>query len=301
MLKYWRLSKIKKRKRKHTGVHRGKRNVFATFISIVSIIVSVITLYFVKTENHRNEMLLQPRFTISNSKGDNGEIYWQLTNTGGTINNVDIYPIMYLDLYFFNTNNAVSSTVRLYLIDYFSDECYNYNVNDNTFYVNDYRQSDLQAFASQFKNVRYKNGFTYSDFSSQMCFVLNYDNYEGKNFNKVYTLTDNIVENNPNEIINYRANQLEDVGKIPSYDVCTPMVFNDVCVISANYKQAETQEYINSQEMYEAYLYLVVMNLAGGNDKSIDEMVGSSILTKDGGLYVREYEFGKQFSVEVKE
>lgn len=267
-----------------------KRRSIATFISIVSITISVCTLYYTKNENHRKEMLLEPRFTINKSIEENGDIYWQIINTGGTINNVDIYPMMYLELNFLNTDNDEISTVKLYLMNYFSEECYHYNVSDNTFYVNDYQQNSLQVFASQFAGIANENGYIYSDFSTEMCFVLNYNNYEGKNFNKVYTLTDNIVEKNPEDIISYRANQLEDIGKIPEYDVCTPMEYSDKCVISANYKDAETREYIDSQEKYKAYLYLIILGFIDGNDKTIDDMMGSLILMKDGTLYYRECE-----------
>lgn len=81
---------------------------------------------------------------------------------------------------------------------------------------------------------------------------------------------------------------MEEISEIPVPDIVAPSESDEACVITINYKNAKTQEFVENRQKHEMYLYVAILNLMESKDKPIDEMLGTTILTKDGTLYLPE-------------
>ena len=253
-------------------------------VSIVTLIPAVGNFYLQKQQNHRDELLLQPRFTLGRSTDEFGNTVWKVTNTGGDISNTDIYPMMYVDFFFTDEtadNNGEVSVVTIQLTKYFDNGTYYYDVNDKTFYVCDTNNQQLNDFCNFFSDLRYEQGLHCEGCSTRMYLNLSYCDYTGEQIDKIYSLGDNLTDDFHDISSNYREQRLIEIDEIPPFEIGTPAVYRDPCVVVANYDRAETQQCISDLADYRFYLYYLIMDMAKGTDDDIDDMLGCVIQIGD--------------------
>lgn len=253
-------------------------------VSIVTLIPAVGNFYLQKQQNHRDELLLQPRFTLCRSTDEFGNTVWKVTNTGGDISNTDIYPMMYVDFFFTDEtadNNGEVSVVTIQLRKYFDNGTYYYDVNDKTFYVCDTNNQQLNDFCNFFSDFRYEQGLHCEGCSTRMYLNLSYCDYTGEQIDKIYSLGDNLTDDFHDISSNYREQRLIEIDEIPPFEIGTPAVYRDPCVVVANYDRAETQQFISDLSHYRFYLYYLIMDMAKGTDDDIDDMLGCVIQIGD--------------------
>lgn len=253
-------------------------------VSIVTLITAVGSLCLQKQQNHRDELLLQPRFTLGKSTDEFGNTVWKITNTGGAISNADICPMMYVDFSF--TDDTISEDeeppmVTIQLTGYYDNDNYYYDANDNSFYVRDTNSQQLYEFGNFFTNLKYEQGLSCLDYSSRMCLILNYCDYTGEQVNKIFALDDNLTADNQEVSIDSHELQLSELDEIPPFEIGTPAVYRDPCVVVANYDRAETKQFISDLSHYRFYLYYLLMDMAKGTDDDIDDMLGCMIQIGD--------------------
>ncbi len=184
-------------------------------VSIVTLIPAVGNFYLQKQQNHRDELLLQPRFTLGRSTDEFGNTVWKVTNTGGDISNTDIYPMMYVDFFFTDEtadNNGEVSVVTIQLTKYFDNGTYYYDVNDKTFYVCDTNNQQLNDFCNFFSDLRYEQGLHCEGCSTRMYLNLSYCDYTGEQIDKIYSLGDNLTDDFHDISSNYREQRLIDIA-----------------------------------------------------------------------------------------
>ena len=253
-------------------------------VSIVTLIPAVGNFYLQKQQNHRDELLLQPRFTLGRSTDEFGNTVWKVTNTGGDISNTDIYPMMYVDFFFTDEtadNNGEVSVVTIQLTKYFDNGTYYYDVNDKTFYVCDTNNQQLNDFCNFFSGFQYEQGLSCEGCSTRMYLNLSYCDYTGEQTDKIYSLGDNLTDDFHDISSNYREQRLIEIDEIPPFEIGTPAVYRDPCVVVANYDRAETQQFISDLSHYRFYLYYLIMDMAKGTDDDIDDMLGCMIQIGD--------------------
>lgn len=261
-------------------------------VIIVPIIFSIITIWYVKKENTRNEQILEPKFSLEKNIDEGGSLVWKICNSGGEINNAIIYPTLYVTFWIYNDELDIDAEVTIEILGYYSENnCY-YNNSDETFYIKDKKQLQLDEFIKKCQNLfDSKDGWS-ADYSESLYFTLNYNDYKKERYNIIYTISDNSFreDNSEREIFGEQFLQLDKISKIPKPDIIAPSKFEDTCVITINYKKASTQELIENEEDYEEYLYLSIVDLINSKDKSVDEMLGELVLTDDGTAYLRNTE-----------
>lgn len=274
---------------------RKKRNkkYFKLTIAIIPIILSIVAICFTICENNREKIILEPRFSLEKIVNEDGYFTWKISNSGGAINNATIYPTLYVTMYFYDEELTEIAEVTLETNNYYTDEDYYYSSSDGAFYVKEKKQAELNDFIEKYRFSFCSDGIGSMTYSITSYFTLNYNDCMGQHYNKIYTTTDNIVDDNPERIIlSDTMRQLKEIDEISRPDISAPFSFNSSCVISVNYKNATTIQILTAEQEYNNYLYSVIWDLIDSKDKPIEEMYGSAILS-NGILWVGDMESGE--------
>lgn len=283
-------SKNKKKKRK-----KMKKFFKYFFVIIVPIIFSLIGIWYVYKENTRSEQILESKFSLEKNVDKDGSLIWKICNSGEKINNAIIYPTKYVTFWIYNDELDLDVEITIELLGYFSEENnnnYYYNYSEDTFYVKDEKQLQLNEFIQECLNLFDSRDGWSADYGEFMYFTLNYSDYKKETHNLIYTISDYAFreDNLEREIFADEFLQLEEISKIPEPDIIAPSKFEEVCVITINYKNASTRQLIENENDYEEYLYSAIVDLVNSKDKSVEEMLGEIILTDDGTAYIRDME-----------
>ena len=160
--------------------------------------------------------------------------------------------------------------------------------------IQDEKQTDLNEFVETYKTVLYSSGIEMPLYDASYYFTLNYNDSKGKSHNDIYTLNESnfILDNPERKIFGDDFMQLKKVSKIPNPDIIAPLKFDETCVISINYENAETQQLIENEKDYYEYLYAIFLDLIDSKTKPIEEMYGMAILS-DGNLWMRNMNTGE--------
>ena len=285
--------KHKKKKKKKDKKKRIKKK-FLILIPIISAIVFGILENVWNVKNDiREEQLLGTKFSIAKSVDKNGFITWKISNSGEAINNATIYPSMYLSFLIYDEEHDEEIDLTLEMLGYYvEDNCY-YNNLDSAFYIKDEKQSELNEFIAEHLSLLYPDKDDFLLYSTDTYFTLNYKDYKGDAYNQIYTLTDDLSEDNSDrKIFGENLNQLKEITEIPEPDIIVPVKFDKSCVISVNYENATTQQLIDNEQDYNDYLYSVILDLISSKDKPLEEMYGEAILS-NGTLWRRDIDTGK--------
>lgn len=275
----------KKRKRE-----RFLKIIFAIgggIISILGVLVPVI-------EFCRNEQILKPRFSIERNIEEDGSLIWKIYNAWEAISNPKIYPTIHVTFFLYDEEKEESIDISLEFPDYYVENDYQYSNTDGMFYVTDKKQSELDSFIEKYENLFNLDEIGYIGNSITPYFTLNYEDYKGKKYNQIYTLSDDnfIDANSERNIYEDEFSQLKEISKVPVPDIIVPLIFEDECVLSINYKNAISQQVIETEQDYNDYLYSVILDLFNSKDKPIEEMYGMSIIS-NGNLWMRDMDTGE--------
>lgn len=271
---------------------RGRERFLKIIFAIGGGIISILGVLIPAIEFYRNEQILKPEFSLERNVEGDGSLIWKIYNSGGAISNAIIYPTMYVTFFFYDEEQDEDIDITLEILGYYDENNYPYNYSDAAFYVKDDKQSEINDFIEKYTNLFCLNDIEKYDACLTPYFTLNYKDYKGKKYNRIYTVSDNdfIDDNSDREIFGEDFSQLQEVSKIIDSDIIVPSKFEEPCVISINYKNATTKQIIESEQEYEGYLGLAFLNLIDSKDKPVEDMLGELILTKDGTAYIQDME-----------
>lgn len=283
--------KKKNNKKKKNKIRKNLKYIF-TLVGGIGGIIAFVELAFHAIEFYHNEQTLQPRFSLEKNVDENGTLMWKISNSGGAINNATIYPTIYVSFSFYDEERDEDIDVALEIPNYYID--YNYNNSDGVFYIKDDKQSELDDFIDKYTSLLCLDGIEYPLYSITSYYTLNYSDYKGERYNKIYTLTDNNLfeDNSERKIFGDTMSQLEEISKVPKPDIVVPLEPDTSCVISINYDNAVTQQVIHSEQDYNDYLYAAILDLINSKDKPIEEMYGDAILSNE-NLWIRDIYTGE--------
>ncbi len=280
--------KNNKRKEKKT---KFVINIVPIIISVVSLIVSIITVGITIKEEHKNELILTPRFSLEKNTevDENGLFIWKISNLGGAISNATIYPVMYISFSFYNKEQKKDIDITLEMSGYYNN--YYYRNSDGSFYVKDDKQSELDCFIEKYINLIHLDGFVSTKYSINPCFVLHYDDYKENACNKIYTIVDDdLIEDGSGRNYINTMKQLKEISKLPSVDIKASLE-QDASRIEVNYKNAKTTKLTHNEKEYNDYLHSAILELINTKDKHVEEMLGDVILS-NGNLWRRDANTG---------
>lgn len=187
---------------------------------------------------------------------------------------------MYISFSFYNKEQKKDINITLEMFGYYSDN-YNYRDSDGSFYVKDDKQSQLDCFINKYTNLICLDGFINRGCKINPCFVLHYDDYKGDTCNKTYTIVDDdLIEDGSGHNFRNIMKQLEEIPKLPSVDIQASLEQN-ACIITVNYKNAETKKLTHDEKEYNDYLHTAILDLINTKDKRVEEMLGDIILTNE--------------------
>lgn len=257
----------------------------AGLFSVIEILPPIIELY-------HEIQISKPRFSLERITNEDGSLTWKICNIGEAISNTTIYPIIYVTLFFYNEKKDEDVEITLEIPGYYDEKNYYYSSSDGTFYIKDEKEAEMNDFIEKYSSLLASDEIGYIGDSITPYFTLNYKDYNDKKYNKIYTISDIdfIDDNSDREIYGDDFSQLKEISKIPNPDIIAPWNSDEACVISINYKSANTQKLIESEQEYEAYLGFAILDLINSKDKPVDEMLGEIILTKDGTAYIQDME-----------
>ncbi len=287
------MGKKEKKKRK-----KKIKKIFDYFIIIlIPLVISIITVKYTIIENDRNEQALEPKFSLEKKLDKDGFLTWKIYNLGGVISNANIYATMHVEFSYYDEKRDEDIDVNIELPDYYMD-CY-YSNKDGIFYVKDDKQSALDNFSNECINLLYSNGVESPLYGSTSYFTLNYKDYKGDSYNRIYILADGflIEDNSDQQIYNENIYQIKEIDDMPKPDIIVPLESKGRCVIQTNYKNATTQQPIDNEQEYYEYLFTVILDLAEAKNKPIEEMYGESILS-NGNLWIRNIDTGELVFIE---
>lgn len=279
------MSKKEKRKKKNK---KKIKKIFNYFIITIPVVISIITVTYLIIENNRNEQALEPKFSLEKNLNKDGSLTWKIYNLGGVISNANIYATMHVEFSYYDED----IDVNIELPDYYMD-CY-YSNKDGIFYVKDDKQSELDNFSNECINLLYSNGVKYPLYGSTSYLTLNYKDYKGDSYNRIYILADGflIEDNSDQQIYNENIYQIKEIKDMPKPDIIIPLESEGRCVTQINYKNATTKQKIDNEQEYYDYLFTVILDLAEAKNKPIEEMYGQCILS-NGNLWMRDIDTGE--------
>lgn len=271
---------------------RKREKFFKIICAIVGGIISIFGVLIPAMEFYRNEQISKTRFSLEKNVDEDGTLTWKICNLGEAISNATIYPIIFVTLFFYDEKKNEDIEITLEIPDYYNEKDYYYNVADGTFYIKDEKEAEMNDFVEEYSSSLVSDEIGYIGDSITPYFTLNYEEYNEKKVNKIYTISDIdfINDNSDREIYGDDFSKLKEISKMPDPDIVVPSDFDEACVIAINYKNAKTEKLIESKKEYEAYLRMAILDLINSKDKLVDEMLGEIILTKDGTAYIQDME-----------
>lgn len=283
---------IEKKEDKESQKNRKVKRFVKIILAIGAGIFSVIEILPPIIELYHNIQISKTRFSLEKKVNQDDTLTWKICNLGEAISNATIYPIIYVTLFFYDEKKDEDVEITLEIPGYYDEKNYYYSSSDGTFYIKDEKETEMNDFIEKYSSLLASDEIGYIGDSITPYFTLNYKDYNDKKYNKIYTISDIdfIDDNSDREIYGDDFSQLKEISKIPNPDIIAPWNSDEACVISINYKSANTQKLIESEQEYEAYLGFAILDLINSKDKSVDEMLGEIILTKDGTAYIQDME-----------
>lgn len=217
---------------------------------------------FISIKNYyREEKILEPKFTLEKDVNEDGTFTLQLFNSGGAIYNPVIKPTVYVEFSRYDEKSDNDIEVIINIAGYYEDQ-YEYSSEDGAFYIKDNKYPDLEEF------IKIYTYFLYDDdvlaYNIIPCYILEYNDSRGRDYKKIYTVTNNnfLDDNSESYISEDNFLKLKEISEEPSPDIVAPLKFEETCVISEYFENGETIKNLieNDQDYYDC-LYSSILEV----------------------------------------
>lgn len=263
------------------------KKTYGALLAIISIIIAIGTYCLQSKDNKRNEQLATPKFSLTKNYDNPDHPVWELYNTDGTINNAALYPSTYLTFWISNDDdiNPIDCKITIELMGYYSGKNVHFDNATRTFSIDDKKHSQLKQFIHNITSAFSKNDGWSIDHDISTYFTLNYMDYASKKHNQIFYVTSGNFDTDHIYGSNYF--QLEEIKKIKTADIESPIQFKDACVITVNYKHSTLRELLETETDYNKYLLRCIVDLLVSKETINDPTLGSLLLFDDGTLLIR--------------
>lgn len=163
-----------------------KLEVVKTFISGLSLLVSVVALIVSFNSNYRNKQLMKPHFSVEKKTETNGDCVWLISNSGGMFYNSVIEPKVYLvfDCYFDD-----DFEYRIELSDYIKSVGYDSGVANGAFRIVAESDEFINEFVEKIETAAYPKGINITYGYTEWYINMQYNDYKeryNKHIFKIY-------------------------------------------------------------------------------------------------------------------